>query len=338
VYTGEGFVARRFNAMVVRKSADGATRGLEERSVDDLPQNDVLVRVRYSSLNYKDALSATGHPGVTRRFPHTPGIDAAGEVVEDATGALSPGCDVIAMGHGLGMNTPGGFGQYVRVPSEWVMPLPAGLSAKESMAYGTAGLTAALSLHRLQVCGVRPDQGDVLVTGSTGGVGSLAVGMLSRAGYRVVAATGKASEASYLRGMGASEVVGREDVTDDGSRPMLPPRWTGVIDTVGGPMLSAAIRSTRYGGAVTCCGLVGSHELPITVYPFILRGVSLLGVDSAECPMELRRSMWDRIAGEWRVEGLESAVRTCGLSNLDREIDRILAGGQRGRVVVELGD
>ena len=331
-------MAERFNAMVVRKSADGVVRSLEERSVDDLPQNDVLVRVRHSSLNYKDALSASGHPGVTRRFPHTPGIDAAGEVVEDRSGTLSPGSGVIVMGHGLGMNTPGGFGQYIRVPPGWVMPLPAGLSAKESMAYGTAGLTAALSLHRLQACGVRPGQGDVLVTGSTGGVGSLAVGMLARAGYRVVAATGKASEAPYLQGLGASEVLSREDVTDDGSRAMLPPRWTGVVDTVGGTMLSAAVRATCYGGAVTCCGLVGSHELPITVYPFILRGVSLLGVDSAECPMELRREMWDRIAGEWSVEGLGSVARTCGLSNLDREIDLILAGGQRGRVVVELGD
>jgi putative YhdH/YhfP family quinone oxidoreductase len=320
--------------MVVRKSEDGFTRCIEDRAIQDLPEKPVLVRVRYSSLNYKDALSATGNPGVTRRFPHTPGIDAAGQVVRDETGTFGAGDEVVVTGFDLGMNTPGGFGQYIRVPADWVMRRPAEIPLKEAMAYGTAGFTAALSIYRLQACGVRPEQGDILVTGSTGGVGSLAVGMLARAGYRAVAATGKADEAPYLTALGAAEVIGREDVTDDGTRAMLPSRWAGAVDTVGGPMLSAAIRATRYGGAVTCCGLAASHELPVTVYPFILRGVSLLGVDSANCPMDLRRSVWDRMTGAWRLDRLDSVTRDCGLADLDGEIIRILAGGQRGRVVV----
>jgi putative YhdH/YhfP family quinone oxidoreductase len=326
-----------FQALTVEQpTPKNFTRRIVTRTIRDLPPGDLVVKVHYSSLNYKDALSATGHPGVTRNFPHTPGVDAAGEVVACADGAFAPGDQVIITGYDLGMETDGGFGQYIRIPSAWAVPLPKGLSLRESMAFGTAGLTAALCLWKLQQGGIAPDAGDILVTGATGGVGSIAVALLSRAGYRVVAATGKASASAWLTGLGAAEIVGREAIVAGAEKPMLKERWAGAVDVVGGVTLAAVIKSTRYGGVVTCCGLVGSPELPLNVYPFILRGVSLLGVDSVQASRVLRQEVWKRLAGDWKPERLEETVTEVTLAELEEKITAILRGESRGRVVVSL--
>lgn len=327
----------KFKALIVEKGEENEfVREIRERSIDDLPPGNLVVRVRYSSLNYKDALSATGHPGVTRQFPHTPGIDAAGEVVSCENGAFAPGEKVIITGYDLGMETDGGWGQYIRIPSDWAVRLPLGLTLREGMVLGTAGFTAALSVLKLEQAGVTPSDGDVLVTGATGGVGSIAVSILARAGYRVVAATGKTSDEGFLRQLGAAEVIPREQVTAGSNRPMMKERWAGVVDVVGGETLTAAVKSTRYGGAVTCCGLVGSIDLTLNVYPFILRGVSLIGIDSVQCPADIRLQVWEKLAGEWKPEQLAEMVTEVSLEGVEESIRAILKGGIRGRVVVTL--
>ena len=326
-----------FQTMVVHETTEGQfVRRIEDRSLAELPQGGVLIRVHYSSLNYKDALSASGHKGVTRAYPHTPGIDAAGVVEESSDDRFQPGERVLVTGYDLGMNTSGGFGQYVRVPAEWVVELPGNLSLRESMIYGTAGVTAGLSVLKLQAHGVTPDQGEILVTGATGGVGSLAVGILANDGYPVVAATGKLEAAQFLLDLGAREVVHRDEVRDASGRPLLRGRWAGAVDTVGGEYLATALKSTRIDGAVTCCGLVASADLPTTVYPFILRGVSLLGIDSQNCPMATRLRLWQKLAGTWKLANLDDLATECSLEGLEVEIERILRGKQRGRVVVNL--
>ena len=325
-----------YQALVVHDQDGEFVREIEEKNTDDLPEGDVLIRVAYSSLNYKDALSATGNKGVTRNYPHTPGIDAVGEIVESKDEAWSVGEQVIVTGYDLGMNTSGGFGQYICVPKHWLVKLPNTLTPKESMAYGTAGFTAALSVYRLLEAGVTPDQGDVLVTGATGGVGSLAVGILAQEGFKVVAATGKLSETDYLTHLGAKEIVSRSDVTDESTRPILSSRWAGVIDTVGGNMLTTALKTTQYGGTVTCCGLVASPDLQTTVFPFILRGVRLIGIDSVLCPMDIRQHIWDKLATTWKLATLNSVITDCSLTELSDQIDHILNGQIKGRVVVNL--
>lgn len=326
----------RFTAMVVEKTGDGQfVRTIRERNIGDLPPGDLVVRVRYSSLNYKDALSATGHPGVTRQFPHTPGIDAAGEVVSCESGAFAAGDNVIITGYDLGMETDGGWGEFVRIPAEWAVRLPAGLTLREGMAFGTAGFTAALSVLKLAQAGVAPADGDILVTGATGGVGAIAVAILARAGYRVTASTGKSSDETFLRGLGATEIIPRDGVTAGSERPMMKERWAGCVDVVGGDTLAAAVKSTCYGGAVTCCGLVGSTELPLNVFPFILRGVSLIGIDSVKCPVDTRRQIWKKLAGEWKPEQLQEMVTEVPLEGLEEKIQAMLRGGIRGRVVVK---
>lgn len=329
----------KFKALVVEKTDDKQfLRRVRERSLADLPPGELLVRVHYSSLNFKDALSATGHPGVTRRFPHTPGIDAAGEVVSCGDGILSPGAKVLVTSYDLGMETDGGFGQYIRVPSAWAVRLPDGLTLREGMALGTAGLTAALSVYKLERAGVRPEDGDVLVTGATGGVGSIAVSILARAGYRVVASTGKSADAGFLTDLGAAQVISREDVLTFADKPLLAEKWAGAVDVVGGTTLAAVLKSTRYGGAVTCCGLVGSPELNMNVYPFILRSVSLIGIDSVNCPRDIRKQLWLRLASQWKPARLDQMIRECTLAGLEQEIEAILRGGIRGRVIVNLLD
>ncbi|WP_298436103.1 oxidoreductase [Geobacter sp.] len=326
-----------FKALVVEKTPEKEfVREIRERSIADLPPGDLVVRVHYSSLNYKDALSATGHPGVTRQFPHTPGIDAAGEVVSCESGAFAPGDKVIVTGYDLGMETDGGWGQYIRIPSEWAVRLPEGLSLREAMALGTAGFTAALSVLKLERAGVKPDDGEILVTGATGGVGSIAVSILAQAGYRVVASTGKEADEEYLKELGAAQVVGRAEVAAGGEKALLAERWTGAVDVVGGQTLAAVLKSTKYGGTVTCCGLVGSPELPVNVYPFILRGVSLLGIDSVQCPRDIRAEVWRRLASGWKPARLDQMVTECTLPGLELMIQTILHGGITGRVVVNL--
>ncbi|BCX02128.1 MAG: quinone oxidoreductase [Candidatus Roseilinea sp.] len=326
-------------ALVVSERPEGGfERSVVVRWLADLPVNDVLIRVHYSSLNYKDALSAIGNRGVTRRYPHTPGIDAAGEVVESTSADFKPGDQVIVTGYDLGMNTPGGFGQYVRVPASWVVRKPEGLTLRESMMLGTAGFTAALSVYQLQRHAVTPEQGDVLVTGASGGVGCLAVAILSKLGYRVIAATGKADAGDWLKQLGAQEILSRDDVRDASGKALLKERWAGVVDAVGGEILATAIKATKRGGCVACCGNVASPELHITVYPFILRGVTLQGVDSAETPMPLRLQLWRTLAGEWKPlpAAFAAIAQTVKLDALSPMIDAILHGRIRGRVVVDL--
>ena len=332
-------MTEKFVAMVVEESAPGEfTRQIRTKSLDELPQGELLVRVHYSSLNYKDALSALGRPGVTRKYPHTPGIDAAGEVVSCSDGAFAPGEKVIVTGYDLGMNHAGGYGQYIRVSSSWAVRLPDGLTLKESMIIGTAGLTAALCLHRLSQAGVLPGEGEVLVTGATGGVGSVAVSLLSGAGYHVVAVTGKTAETEFLQSLGARQIMSREDLLRGADRPLLKERWAGVLDVVGGEMLAAAIKSTRYAGVVTCCGLAGSPELPLNVFPFILRAVSLIGIDSAQCPAPLRQQVWQRLAGDLKPASLLESAVECPLCALEKKFVAMLEGQSRGRTVVNLID
>jgi putative YhdH/YhfP family quinone oxidoreductase len=327
-----------FRALVVEEVADGEfTRSIQERSLDDLPAGEVLVRVAWSSLNFKDALSATGNKGVTRRYPHTPGIDAAGEVVTCSSDAFSPGDQVVVTGWDLGMDTPGGFGQYIRVPEAWVLALPEGMTPRESMILGTAGFTAAMSVHRITT-EVSPSRGEVLVTGATGGVGSLAVKLLAQLGYRVVAVSGKPDAVDFLKGLGAAEIIDREEAARAHDRPLLRPRWAGVVDTVGGEILAAAIKATQPLGVVTACGLVASAELPLNVFPFILRGVTLVGIDSANCPRVMRQGLWGRLAGDWKLHDLEALTREVTLDGLEPMIQDILRGKLRGRTLVKLED
>ena len=329
--------ARKYKAFVVSEAAENQfVRQIEEKSVAELPPGDVLINVSFSSLNYKDALSATGNRGVTRNYPHTPGIDAAGTVVESDSTDFQIGDQVLVTGYDLGMNTPGGFGQFIRVPAEWVIPLPAKLSLNESMAYGTAGFTAALSVHKLLVNGLAPERGEVLVTGASGGVGSLSVALLAKNGFQVIAASGKKERQPLLRKLGAQGFLSRDEACDESGRALLRGRWAGVIDTVGGEYLATALKATRYGGIVASCGNAASAELSMSVYPFILRAVSLLGIDSVNCPRDLRLKIWSKLAGEWKVDHLDQVVTAVTLQELNPHIDLILAGRQSGRVVVDL--
>jgi len=303
---------------------------------DALPDGEVLIEVAYSSVNYKDALSAAGNKGVTRNFPHTPGIDAAGRIVAGSAGSLQEGDEVIVTGYDLGMNTAGGFGQYIRVPAGWVASKPDGLSLRESMALGTAGLTAALCVDKLLRAGLEKEHGQVLVSGATGGVGSLAVALLSKLGFSVIASTGKADAADWLRELGAAEVIDRQELTEESSRPLLKERWAGAIDVAGGTTLFNIIKSLRYGGSVAACGLVESPAFSATVLPFILRGVNLLGVDSVELPLATKQAMWDRLGGEWQLFGLEGLVQQIGLAELGGCLEQVLKGEARGRYLLDL--
>lgn len=327
-----------FRAMVVEQSGEKRfTRSVVEKNIDKLPQGEVLVKVFYSSLNYKDALSAIGNRGVTRHYPHTPGIDACGIVEESSSSDFRVGDKIIVTSYDLGMNTSGGFGQYIRVPATWVVPLPVGLDLKESMILGTAGFTAGMSVDALTRT-VKPDRGDILVTGGTGGVGSLSIAILSKLGYSIAAVSGKPEAHEFLKSLGAKKIISRQDASEGHERPLLKGRWAGVVDTVGGEILAAAIKSTDLQGVVTCCGNVASPELPLNVFPFILRGVSLVGIDSQNCPMEQRRRLWQKLSKEWKPEKLNNMCREVNLAGLGDEIDLILRGGQQGRVVVNLLD
>ncbi|KAF0806350.1 alcohol dehydrogenase [Alcanivorax xiamenensis] len=327
-----------FKALITESTDNGYQSRVGERELSDLPEGEVLVKVSWSSLNYKDALSASGNKGVTRHYPHTPGIDAVGVVEEAEQGPFSPGDQVICTGYDLGMNTVGGYGDYIRVPADWLVPLPDGMDPRSAMMLGTAGLTAALCVEALLDTGLQEDQGDVLVTGATGGVGCVAVSILSRLGFRVVAVTGKSDAHDWLKALGAADIISREDALTDANKPMLKPRWAGVVDCVGGDMLVNALKSLQYGASAACCGLVGSPQLnSATVLPFILRGVNLLGVDSVELPREVKQQIWQLLASDWTPDlaALEAAEIT--REQLPEWFERILAGGVRGRVVVKIG-
>ncbi len=328
---------KNFRAFIVNSSKEGLhERIIAQKSISELPQGDVLIRVAYSSLNYKDALSATGNRGVTRSYPHTPGIDAAGFVEESSDPRFLPGDSVLVTGYDLGMNTSGGFGQYIRVPAGWVVRLPENLSLKESMIYGTAGFTASLSVLKISEHGLVPGSGDILVTGATGGVGSIAVAVLSKIGYSVVGASGKKDKNDYLVELGAKNIVSTSDITDNSDRPLLKSRWAGVIDTVGGCVLSSVIKSTHQHAAVTCCGNVASAEFNSTVYPFILRGITLYGIDSANTPMSIRQNVWGKISGDWKISQLNTISTEIRLEKLDHYIDLMLSGKHHGRIIVNM--
>jgi acrylyl-CoA reductase (NADPH) len=328
---------KTFKAMVVtEKENDQFVREIKDRNIDDLPQGDVLVNVKYSSLNYKDVLSAIGNRGVTRQYPHTPGIDAAGIVAESQSKDFKTGDEVIVTSYDLGMNTSGGFGQYIRVPADWVVKMPEHLSPRESMIFGTAGFTAALSVYRLVDYGITPDMGRILVSGATGGVGSIAVSILTKAGYEVVAVNGIVDEKDFLLEIGAKEVISIEDATDSSGKPLLKGLWAGGIDTIGGEILATMIKSMQPDGGVTCCGNVGSHDLPLNVYPFILRGVTLMGIDSQNCPMPMRLKVWNKIASDWKLERLELLTTEVSLNGLNERIELILQRKHKGRTVVRL--
>ncbi len=323
-----------FKAYRVDVNNGQVSRSVEILSEDSLPPGDVTVEVHYSSLNYKDALSASGNKGVTQTYPHTPGIDAAGVVQGSQDARFKPGDEVIVTSYDLGMNTPGGFGQLIRVPADWVVPLPQGLTLREAMVLGTAGFTAALGVEALEHQGV--GDGSVLVTGASGGVGSLAVALLAKAGYVVTASSGKRSAHDVLLALGAAEVIGREAFSEPAGRPLLSDNYAGAVDTVGGRTLENIVKMLHIGASVAACGNVGGAELNLTVYPFILRGVSLLGIDSQHCPMEKRQKVWQKLGGEWKLEGLEDITREIRLGELDEAVEAILKGQNQGRVLVKV--
>ncbi len=327
-----------FEAFRVHLDGDRVGRGVETVTADVLPPNDVLVAVAYSSVNYKDALSASGNRGVTRAYPHTPGIDAAGTVVSSRDQRFAPGDEVICTGFDLGMNTPGGYAAYVRVPADWLVRRPSGLSARDAMAIGTAGLTAALALDRLADARVTPDLGPLVVTGASGGVGSLAVWLAARAGYEVVASTGTPDAGEMLKSLGAARVIAREELQEPTQRPLLSAEFAGGIDTVGGTTLANLIKRTAVGGAVAACGLVGGSELPTTLFPFILRGVALMGVDSQHAPLDARLRAWEGLAAATAAEpGKLGALTTeVALHDVGSALEDVLAGGTVGRLVVRI--
>jgi acrylyl-CoA reductase (NADPH) len=324
-----------FKALRVEENSDRTfNRSVRQMCLDDLPDNDILVRVRYSSLNYKDALSASGNRGVTKSYPHTPGIDAAGIVEKSRSERFKEGEPVIVTSYDLGMNTPGGFGQYIRVPAEWVVKLPRGLSLEQSMILGTAGFTAGMSVEKLTAA-VPQQKGPILVTGATGGVGSLACAILCHLGYSVTAVSGK-PDTGLLNDLGVKKIISRQDFVQNADAPILKARWAGVIDTVGGPILSTAVKSTDLDGVVTCCGNVASPDLPLNVFPFILRGVALMGIDSQHCPMDIRERICSRLATRWRFDGFSMLAEKVGLDGLNEKIEKILAGRLQGRTLVSL--
>jgi putative YhdH/YhfP family quinone oxidoreductase len=326
-----------FRCFLVEKDAAGnVRRAVVTRPRSELPPGEVLIRVSYSSLNYKDALAAEAHAGVVRKLPHVPGIDAAGAVVESSDARYRAGDSVVVTGNELGAGQWGGWAEFIRVPAAWVVPLPAGLSAKESMILGTAGFTAAQCIQAILLNGVSPSDGEIAVTGATGGVGCLAVKLLARLGFSVVAVTGKADLEPRLRSWGASRVIRREDVVNTTDRPMLSARWAGAVDTVGGRTLATLVREAKPYGVVAACGLVGGTELPLTVHPFILRGVTLAGIGSALLPYDRRLEIWRKLSHEWRLEGLEELATTIGLADVEQHVQRILKGEIAGRTVVDL--
>ena len=325
-----------YKALVVRQDGASFTRSIEERNISELPKGEVLIRVHFSSLNYKDGLSCSGVRTVTRHYPHTPGIDAAGIVESSCVDDFKVGDHVMVISFDLGMNTPGGFGQYISVPANWVMPLPEGLSLRESMIYGTAGFTAGIAADLLQKQNIFPDGGPILVTGASGGVGSVSVALLSSLGYSVSASTGKRSAEEFLKNLGASEVIDRKSVNDDSGRSLLKEVWAGAIDSVGGNTLVTILNSTKMNGVVLSVGLVSSPKLDATVFPFIMRGIILQGVAASENSMSVRKEVWSKLASVWKPKNLEHLAIDCSLQGLNSKIDKILTGDLRGRVVVEM--
>lgn len=327
-----------YRAFVVNKTAEAFTAGVEELDESALPEGEVTIRVEWSSVNYKDGLASTEKGRVVTKYPLTIGIDIAGTVRDSSDPRFAPGDAVVAIGYDIGTAHPGGFAELARIPAAWVCKLPAGLSTKEAMALGTAGFTAAQSVDAIQEWGITPDRGPVMVSGSTGGVGSTAVSMLAGLGYSVTASTGKTSEHDYLRGLGATEILSREDVSAESTRPMETERWAAAVDPVGGATTAYLLRTMKRGGVIALSGLTGGGNVATTVFPFILRGVNVLGIDSVWVDIAERQRIWVRCATDLKPKGLiESIAIETALDDLVPALEKIRAGQIRGRVLVRLG-
>jgi len=329
-------MTKTYKALESAKTELGNNLSIVEKSIEDLPKGDLLIKVQYSSLNYKDAMSAKGIPGVTRNYPHTPGIDAAGIVELSKDENFKEGDEVIVTGYDLGMNTHGGFGEYVSVPSNWAITLPEGLTTREAMALGTAGLTAGLSVHALEsyrnYVGLSGTKS--IVTGATGGVGSVAVMLLSKLGSEVTAVTGKKGQLDFLSSIGATHVMSREELAETARKPIGKSIWDIGIDVASGDILSLLLTSLNPGGAVACSGLVGGSSFESSIFPFILRGNALLGIDSVEIALEEKNHIWEHFASDWKIN-LDNSIKAIGLEDLPNEIETIYNGDQIGRVLVQ---
>ncbi|QTN01042.1 acryloyl-CoA reductase [Sediminibacillus dalangtanensis] len=326
-----------FRAYRVNQTESGFSAGIKTLQSEELPKGEVLIKVHYSSVNFKDAIANTPDNKIVETYPMVPGIDLSGEVVESEDDQFKPGDKVIATSYQIGTGHYGGYSEYARIPAEWVVSLPDGLSLRESMIFGTAGFTAALSIQQLEAAGLSPDKGKVLVTGATGGVGSTAIAMLAKRGYHVVASTGKESAHDYLRNIGADEIVSREAVYDGKIRPLDKQEWAGAVDPVGGEQLAALLTKLEYGGAAAVSGLTGGTSVPTAVFPFISRSIQLLGVDSVNCPMDIRKKVWERLASDLKPAGLTEYIeKEISLDDLPDALNTILEGKAQGRMVVNL--
>ncbi len=324
-------------AFVVEKSSNNTF----ESSIQELPmpkceEDEVIIQVKYSSVNYKDALSSIGNPGVSRNFPHITGIDVAGVVYESKSKQFSKNQRVVVTGYDLGMNTKGGHAQYVKVPSSWIAKIPDNLSFKEIMTYGTAGLTAGLSINELIKNDIKVNDGNILVSGASGGVGSIAISILHKLGYKVSALSSKKSKFEYLQSIGATEVILIDDFLKDKHKAMLSQKYAGIVDTIGGDVLSSALKSLKYDGVATCCGLASSSKLDTNVFPFILRGVRLVGIDSVECKLEKKQDIWDKLANIWKIDNLEDISKEISLDEIKETYELLLKGQALGRYVVKI--
>lgn len=324
-------------AFVVDKIADNEfTTEIRELSIPKCKENEIVIKVTYSSLNYKDALSSIGHPGVTRKFPHITGVDVVGTVYESTSPVFKIGERVLVTGYDLGMNSDGGHAEFVKVPASWVARVPDSITDKEIMTFGTAGLTAALSINELITNGIKAENGDVLVTGATGGVGSIAVSILSKLGYNVTAITGKKEKIEFLKKIGANEVISREDFMQSSNKPLLSEKYSGVVDTVGGEILAQSLKVLKYDGVATCCGLTSSFELNTNVFPFILRGVRLIGIDSVETKLDKKIKAWEKIANDFKIDNLDNLTNEINLDEIKEAYEALLAGKAVGRYLVKL--
>ncbi|MCD7034039.1 acryloyl-CoA reductase [Metabacillus sp. GX 13764] len=325
-----------FKALVLAKQGDEVTKDVKELSVDDLPEGDVLVKVSYSGVNYKDGLAGKANGNIVKNYPFVPGIDMSGTVVSSKDSRFKEGDEIIATSYEIGVSHYGGYSEYARLSGDWIVPLPEGLSLKEAMIFGTAGFTAALSVQRLEENGLAPEKGKVLVTGATGGVGSIAAAILAKRGYDVTASTGKESEHGYLRELGANEIIPREDVYNGELKPLDKQLWQGAVDPVGGKPLASVLSKIQQHGSVAVSGLTAGGDVPTSVFPFILRGINLLGIDSVYCPMEIREKLWKRMGDDLKPEALQQMVeKEITLEELPDAMDRILDSKVRGRILVK---
>ena len=324
-------------AFVVEKvGEDEFKSSIQDVETPKCEKNEVVIKVTYSSLNYKDALSSVGNPGVSKHFPHITGIDVAGTVFESTSPIFKVGERVLVTGYDMGMNSNGGHAQYVKIPASWVARIPDAISDREIMTFGTAGLTAALSVNELIENGIKPEGGDILVTGATGGVGSIAIAILSKLGYNITAISGKKERIDFLKKIGANEVILREEFEEESKKTLLREKYAGVVDTVGGKILANALKQIKYDGVATCCGLTSSHELNTNVFPFILRGVRLIGIDSVECKLEKKQAAWEKLASRWKINSLNSIINEISLDEIKAAYEHLLSGKAVGRYVVKI--